>query len=106
MWITWPSRALTFPEDPATRPSRSISRAAATTSARKDTGDRLLVGRPEHAGLRDDRAHELGWGHVEGQVEGRKPLDHLAGIAFLDRDVGAARGLRVERRKRCRHVEG
>src|ERR687896_218328 len=95
---TWsPSRALTLPDVPATRPSRSISRPAVTISARSDTRDGVLVGRLEHARLGDDGRDQLGGRDVEGEVHGGHPGAELGRVALLDRDGVAIRRFRVDR---------
>src|SRR5437763_15642817 len=106
MWTISPSRALTLPLVATTSPRRCISRAAATTSARSDTRDRLLVWRLEHARLGEHGIDELGRRHVEGGIESIAASAHLGGVAFLDRDLLAARRARIDRRKGCRDVEG
>src|SRR5215218_6333103 len=106
MWTRSPSRALTSPAVPATRPRVCISLAAATTSARSDTRDRLLVGRLEHARLGEDGGDELGRGDVEGGIEGLGAGDDLGRVALLYRNLLAGGGAGVDRRHRRRDVEG
>src|SRR3954466_5284282 len=105
MCTTSPSRALTLPAVPTTRPRRSISRATAMTSPLRDTRDCLSIWWFEHARLGEDRGHELGGRDVECGIERGAVDGELRGVALLDRDVGTGGRARVDRGHGRGHVE-
>ena len=82
-----------FP-DVGSIPTASTTRFSVSES--EQLGDRLSVGRREHARLGDDRRDQLGRGDVEGEVQRRRvdrrdrhplQLRDLPRIALLDRDL-------------------
>src|SRR5918992_5350191 len=105
MWTRSPSRTLTLPAVPATRPRLCISRAAATTSARSDTRNRFLVRRLEHTRLGEDSRDQLCRGDVEGGVERLGTGADLRGVALLYGNLDAASLAGIDRRDGRGHVE-